>query len=343
MRPTELKLAIGQVYKRLYDKHSRFRPVLIEGPPGVGKTDIVGQVAKELGVNYLEVNLTCHDAGDIKFPIVKGDDVKWRNSIFPEGDWEGICLIDELGQAEMPVMKAVCQVIHARMIGQTPIAKRCMFVLCTNGQRDRAGSSRIITPVLSRCVRYQFECNLNDWTEWANANEVDHRIISFLQWKPSLLHQFDPERAELPFPCPRTWHLASDMSQAVQETLLLDSIKGCVGESAGNECYGFLEICDACEVKYPIRRILSNPDDVPVPRLSEGAILWAMGGALAEQCKQKKKSITHNCMRYAMRMPLEFASYAVRSIIQSGGSMDAMTAPGASKFIDTNKNIILAV
>lgn len=337
MKPSEIKQTIKQLFKG-----ARHRPVLIEGPPGVGKTDIVAQAAAEMDVQYQETNLTCHDAGDIKFPIVKDGNVTWRNSLFPEGDFNGICNIDEIGQADIPVMKATCQVVLSRRIGQSIIAPGAMFVGCTNRQKDRAGANRIITPLLSRFIRLPIDVSLSDWTEWANGNGIDHRIISFLQWKPSLLHQFDPDKTEEQFPCPRTWHIASDAMGAVAYELLLDNLEGCLGKSAAAEFYGYLDICEALEKKYPIKSILGDPTGVPVPKLGEGAIMYAMGGALAEKCREKKREITHACVRYAIRMPLEFATHSIRLLIQAGGSMDALSAPGASDFIDRNKGVILA-
>lgn len=338
MRTTQVKKVIAQ----LYASNNR-RPVFLWGPPGVGKTDIVGQAARELGLTYHESNLTCHDAGDIKFPIVSGGEVSWKNSLFPESpEWRGICCLDELAQADVSVMKAVCQVVLARRIGQSVMPDGLMFVACANRQQDRAGANRVITPLLSRFIHLDVEASLEDWTEWANSSGVDHRVVSFLQWKPSLLHVFNPEENPRSFPCPRTWHMFSDALQVVSEDTLHSVAKGVVGEAAAAEVVGFLQIYDSIALKYPIDKIVNDPDSVPVPRLSEGAILWALGGALAERAKTKVRAVTHNCMRYAMRMPLEFASYAVRSIMQSGGSIDALTAPGASLFIEKNKSIILA-
>lgn len=351
MRPRDFVRTACQLYKARYK-----RPLSLWGPPGVGKTDLAQQTAAKLGINYHELNLTCHDAGDLKFPLVKGDEIKWVCSLLPQDpNWKGIICFDELAQCDMPVMKATCQILLARTVGTYKLPSEAMVICTSNRQEDRAGASRVITPVLGRLYHFDLETHLDDWTEWAHGYGIDYRIISFLQYKPSLLHDFKPEKVERAFPSPRAWMYASDALNVIDvdgcRDLLLPNMESCLGKMAAPEFMAFLEVHDAMSKKYPIDKIIDDPDGVPVPRLSEGSILWALGGALTEKTRiYKDKAVdkatatktVHSCMKYILRMPVEFAAYAIRGVVANAGTTVALTAPGASEFVKRNKSIIWA-
>ena len=54
----------------LKDMHKILRPVVITGAPGGGKTQIVQQVAKELGVHYIQRHLPTMPVEDFGIPMI---------------------------------------------------------------------------------------------------------------------------------------------------------------------------------------------------------------------------------------------------------------------------------
>lgn len=345
MRPKDLKRLIMSLYDT-----PRKNPVFIWGPPGCAKSSVVQQIAQALGIEYLDVRMPYMEPGDIKFPVVQKDGgLKWLNSIFPEDPaWKGLVCLEELPQAPALIQASAMQATLDRRVGDSIISPGAMFIACGNRVTDRAGAGRVLTPLLNRFIHQDLETSLEDWTEWANGAEVDARVIAFLQYKPDLLHRFDPEKQEREFPTHRSWHFTSDAIKVVDPSLLFHAVKGCVGEAAAAEFVGFLQVWEAMTQKYPVDRIVKEPEQVAVPPLGEGAVLYALGSALAERCRSLDKPTVHNCMRYAFRMKPEFAIYTVRSIIQTcratgekAASLLPLQAPGASEFVAKYKNIII--
>lgn len=348
MRPKDLKRLIVS----LFDTEEK-TPLFVWGPPGCGKSQIVKQVTKELGVSYKDIRLPYCEPGDIKFPIVKDGGLNWVNSMFPEDrpgqdPWRGMAVLEELPQATTAVQACVMQAVLDKQVGDSVISPGCMFVACGNRQTDRAGAGRVLTPVLNRFIHVDLETSVEDWTEWALGADVDARVIAFVQYKPQLLHRFDPEKNEREFPTHRSWEFASRVVKAVSPDMRFPAVRGCVGEGAAAEFIGFLEVWEAMTVTYPIDRIIAEPDAVKVPKIGEGAVLYALGSALAERCRGLDQKTVHNCMRYAFRMPIEFAIFTVRSIVQTctatgkkAASILPLQAPGASEFFAKHKSIVL--
>ena len=96
------------------------------------------------------------------------------------------------------------------------------------------------------------------WIDWANANNIDHRIISLIKFKPSLMHKFDPTTAELTFHCPRTWEFASKVITPKEIINHLTKIRlaGTVGEGAAVELATYAQIYQSIPT---IEQILNNP------------------------------------------------------------------------------------
>jgi hypothetical protein len=46
-----------------------------------------------------------------------------------------------------------------------------------------------------------------EWIEWAEQNDIDHRITSYIKFKPGQLYTFTPDHTDKTYACPRTWNL----------------------------------------------------------------------------------------------------------------------------------------
>ncbi len=344
MRPRDVKDVIQALYQTK-------RAVFLWGPPGVGKSQIVQQAADALGIDYLDVRLPYHPPEDLKFPIVDvaGKSIQFISPLFPKDPkWRGIIALEELPQSAPATQAVTMQVTLDRRCGDQPIPEGAMFVALGNRQQDRAGANRILTALANRFIHYDVDVSCEDWQAWALDHNISRSIRTFLAWKPGLLHQFKPEEGSREFPSPRSWEFASDALAAVPRHLLHDTISGCVGRGAAAEFVGYLDIEDAVERKYPLDKIFSDPLKAPVPPLSDGSIVWAICGAIAERTRpdgkaeKGDKKITQAATQYAMRLPLEFATYALRTILSlSKHSMAVLSAPGAGDFISKNKGIML--
>jgi hypothetical protein len=296
MRATLLKETI----KDLFPKR---RTVCIEGAPGGGKTSIVHEVAEELGVPCIERHMPTMLVEDFGVLYPEGDAaLRYRiPEWFPvkgKAPEHGILLFDDRNQAGADLQKVLANICQARNLHGVPMPDGWMVVSTGNRQTDRAGANRVLSHLRNRETVVELETHLDDSTQWMIDHDVKPEVISFLRFRPGLLHEFDPQRDQNP--TPRSWvEGVSDVLGVVPPAAEYECFKGAVGEGAAAEFTGFLRIFR----KLPSPdAVLLNPTTSEVP--SDPATLYALSGALSHRAS------TGNLERlcaYLERMPGEFS------------------------------------
>jgi len=288
------------------------RPVYLMGAPGVGKSQVIQQCARNLGIDFLDFRPLLHDPSDLKFPIVDVPNrtVHWVNTIFPKDpEWKGIIALEEVGLCPPLMQGALYQLALDRQIGEYRLPEGAWIVATSNRQEDRAGVGRVSTALMSRFVQLDLEVSLEDWQAWAADQGLRPELRAFLNYRPDLLHQFDPSSNPKTFPCPRTWHFASDLLD-VPQRLLHAVVSGCVGEAAAVELVGFLQVYRDLP---DLDQVLNNPAGTTIPT-TKPAVLYALCGALAE--KSKALGNLDNLATFGLRMPDEFSALLLRDTFQ---------------------------
>lgn len=296
MRATLLKETIKSLFPIT-------RTLSIEGSPGGGKTTIVHQVATELGITCVERHMPTMLVED--FGILFPDGTDKLNYKLP--DWfpvkgqapeAGILLFDDRNQAGPDLQKVLANICQARTLHGVPMPDGWMVISTGNRQSDRAGANRVLSHLRNRETVIELETHLDDWTSWAINAGVKPEVISFIRFRPGLLHDFDPQRDQNA--TPRSWvEGVSDVLGTVPAEAEFECFKGAVGEGAAAEFVGFVRIFR----KLPNPdAILLNPTTADVPR--DPATLYALTGALAQRATE---SNFERVCTYSERMPQEFS------------------------------------
>ena len=288
------------------------RTICIEGSPGGGKTTIVHQVAEELGIPCIERHMPTMLVEDFGILFPDGDSgLKYKlPEWFPikgKAPDKGILLFDDRNQANSDLQKVLANICQARNLHGTAMPEGWMVVSTGNRQADRAGANRVLGHLRNRETVYELDTHLDDWTQWALDNGVKPEVISFIRFRPALLHDYDPQRDQNA--TPRSWvEGVSDVLGTVPSDAEFESFKGAVGEGSAAEFVGFLRIFR----KLPNPdAVLMNPTTADVP--SDPATLYALSGAIAERATEGN---FERVCTYAERMPADFSvltvSYASR-------------------------------
>ncbi len=306
MRATTLKSTIKSLFPIQ-------RTVCIEGSPGGGKTTIVQQVAKELDIPYIERHMPTMLVEDFGIPMVMGDGEALSYKL---PDWfpvkgkspdKGILCFDDRNQANADLQKVLANICQARNLHGVPLPDGWMVISTGNRQSDRAGANRVLSHLRNRETVVELETHLDDWSSWAIDNDVKPEVISFIRFRPNLLHDFDPQRDQNA--TPRSWvEGVSDVLGVVSSDAEYECFKGAVGEGPAAEFVGYLRIFR----KLPNPdNILINPTTAEVP--TDPATLYALSGAIAQRATVA--NFDRVCT-YSERMPPEFSvltiSYAAR-------------------------------
>lgn len=298
-------------------------PILLTGAPGVGKSSIVEAAAKGAGYDIILSHPVVSDPTDAKglpWPSKDGESA----TFLPFGDLDQaihatrptVWFLDDLGQASPAVQASYMQLLLARRVNGHKLPDCVTFVAATNRRSDRAGVTGILTPVLSRFGSVlEIDVSVDDWTQWALAADMPPELISFLRFRPELLHVFDGAKRANDmenFPCPRTWEYVGKIHKmGLPGDLEFPAFAGAVGEGAAIEFRAFLSMLRS-SLPNPDKIIL-DPDSAPIP--SRPDMLWAVCTALS------KKASDANCgriFRYAERLyadgKSEFAVLMVKDI-----------------------------
>ncbi|MDH5785268.1 MAG: AAA family ATPase [Chromatiales bacterium] len=249
MRPAHIANVLEQEFLSTRDGHHT--PVMLWGPPGVGKSQMVLRVGERHNVPVIDIRLSQMEPSDLRgIPFRNGEHVEWAiPAILPDVERhgpEGVLFLDEINSAPPSVSAAAYQLILDRRLGEYKVPDGWAIIAAGNRQGDRGVTYTMPAPLANRFAHFEVDTNLDDWVSWAYANGIDERVIAFLRFRPELLFDFDPAHNPVAFPSPRSWEFAHRALQkfASHGTLLVNTLQACVGPAAGIELGAFVDNLD---------------------------------------------------------------------------------------------------
>jgi hypothetical protein len=308
MKPSQLSLLLSKTIPAKL-------PVLVKGAPGTGKSDIISQACESAGADLIISHPGVSDPTDYKgLPFAQDG----KASFLPFGELQKLIeadrltvfFLDDLGQAPPSVQAACMQLILARRINGHKVSEHVCFIAATNRKADKAGVSGILEPVKSRFFSIvELTPDLDDWVIWALAHNVPTELISFIRFRPSLLHDFKPSVDITNTPCPRTVvNVGKALSLELPEAIEYETIAGAAGETFAVEFSGFLSMFRQM-VSPDV--VMMNPDTAPIP--NDISTLYALCTALSRLVNSNS---VDRFFRYANRLQDEFSVMAVSDAIR---------------------------
>jgi len=288
----------------------RIRPAHIQGPPGVGKTQMIGQIADDMGVGIRTIHAPLMLVEDFGMPDISHKEVTFKTPghKFPFVDSAdcpefGFLQVDEVSQADNNQQKIWANLFQERELHGRKLKPGWYIVSTGNRMQDRAGANRILSHFNDRFTTYDFEANLDDWCNWALDHGVRPEVVGFIRWKPGHLSNFKPEMDKCP--TPRAWaEGVSPILDVVPDHALFETIRGDVGEGVAAEFQAFLSTYRS--LPNP-DLIIANPSRHPVP--DELHVNFALSGALAHRATT---DTIGPILEYATRMAPEFSVLIAR-------------------------------
>ncbi len=303
MRPAKLLVVLDREFNSTESGHHT--PVMLWGPPGVGKSQMVAQVAENYGVPVIDIRLSQMEPSDLRgIPFRVGDCVEWAvPAMLPDAERhgeKGILFLDEITSAPPSVSAAAYQLILDRRLGNYEVPGGWAIFAAGNRQGDRGVTYTMPAPLANRFSHYEVEVNLDDWVAWAWDHRIDERVIAFLRFRPDLLFDFDPAHNPVAFPSPRSWEFANSALHKFENhpELFLGALQACVGPAAGIELNAFIASLD----QMPDLDAIIAGENIPAPK--EIDLQYAVASALVGRAIQVKDSdralpVMGNILRYA--------------------------------------------
>ena len=184
---------------------------LLLAPPGVGKSDMVVQAAREASLpccSLLGTQIAPEDVSGI--PRIVGERSVFcpPRILLPERP-EPFCLfLDELPACAPDVQKAFYSLLLERRLGEHALPPGTWVVAAGNRMQDRARVRALSSALVNRVTILNVRIDHAEWHAWAAKTGVRPEILNFIRAMPDALMRAVPADPA-PFSTPRAWALLS--------------------------------------------------------------------------------------------------------------------------------------
>lgn len=230
MNPSELTTFLGTLVRNGVKLST-----MIWGPPGIGKSSIVAQVADAHSLACIDLRLSQLAPTDLRgLPVARDGRSHWFPPEFLPSDGAGVLFLDEINMAPPTMQGMAQQLILDRKVGSYTVPEGWFIWAAGNREEDRAAVFDMPAPLANRFLHVEVTPSFEDFKAYAMARGIHEQILAFLSFRPELLHRSDALQPA--WPSPRSWEMASQL-HAVE----LD-VAAAVGAPAAAEFNAFVAL-----------------------------------------------------------------------------------------------------
>ena len=207
----------------------RQRPILLMGPPGIGKTQVMEQVARECGVALVAYTITHHTRQSaVGLPFIRqrnygGKDVSVTEYTMSEiiasiyakieatGLSEGILFIDEINCVSETLAPTMLQFLQCKTFGNQAVPGGWVIVAAGNPPEYNKSVRDFDIVTLDRVRRMDIEPDLQVWKDYARTAHIHSAILSYLDLHPQNFYQINADVDGTQFVTARGWEDLSNL------------------------------------------------------------------------------------------------------------------------------------
>jgi len=308
MAVTERECTIAEAAVLLELYASADDPVMLWGPPGLGKSDIVRQFGVKSNRKVIEFRTNIREPVDVRgipVPNEATGTTKWfvpdeLPQVERDGEF-GILFIDEINSGSTQMMAVMFGLVLDRKVGEYTLPPGWVIVAAGNRVSDKAAAQRMPTALRNRFAHVVVAPDVDAWCVWANQNDIAPELVAFQRLRrgenggKGVLHVM-PTLDQNAFPTPRSWARCSKFVGApAQHRMRL--FAGHVGEAYAAELDGFIELYRSLG---SLEDIVRDPQGAKVP--TEPSTRYAVCTGLA---RLANKANIESVVEYSKRLPRE--------------------------------------
>ena len=258
----------------------RQRPVLLMGPPGVGKTQIMEQIASETGVGLVSYTITHHTRQSaVGLPFIEKRTYGGREYSVTEytmseilscvyqlmertGLREGILFLDEINCVSETLAPMMLQFLQCKTFGNQKLPEGWLIVAAGNPPEYNKSVRDFDVVTLDRVKRIDVEADFGVWKEYARRRGLHGAVVSYLDIKKENFYRLENSVDGMRFATARGWEDLSELLYAY-EKLGLAADRDVVGQyiqlpQVARDFAGYLELYRKYQKTYQVEAILSG-------------------------------------------------------------------------------------
>ncbi len=296
-----------------------FPSVMLWGPPGVGKSQAVRQLGKEIEnltgkkTHITDVRLLLFNPIDLRGIPTSNEDktlaVWLKPQIFQMDDSEdvvNILFLDEISAAPQSVQAAAYQITLDRVVGEHKLPGNCIVIAAGNRTTDKSVAFKMPKALANRLLHIEVEGSFKSWKEWAIRSGVNDKVIGFLSFRQQHLMTFDSGDDDLAFATPRAWEMVSNILNFVNSDVdkMYSLIAGVIGTGLAIEFRTWSKVYN----DLPDLEEIFNGGQPALPTGTDA--MYALCAAMTAYAREHKDDIRRiaNSVQYANRMPPDFST-----------------------------------
>lgn len=258
----------------------RQRPILLMGPPGIGKTQIMEQVARECRVGLVSYTITHHTRQSaVGLPFIREEEYGGKTCSVTEytmseiiasvyekmkesGLQEGILFIDEINCVSETLAPTMLQFLQCKTFGNQEIPKGWIIVAAGNPPEYNKSVREFDMVTLDRVRKIEITPDLTVWKNYARASHIDNAILSYLDLKPQNFYRTETDVDGMHFVTARGWedfsnllHTYEKLGIPMEEKIILEFLQH---EDVAQDVAAYLDLYEKYKDQYGIKEILQG-------------------------------------------------------------------------------------